>query len=301
MVTAEEIAGIEVFAMLSRDEQERLARAAADVTLVAGEYAANEGDDRALFAVLDGRIEAVKSRDGVERVVGERLPGDIFGEVPIVLGAPFPVGFRASVRSRVMRISPAEYHAIAAVDSVVPKAIGALAQFRMTGERGLQGLASQAPPPRAIVVGHRWDPACALLRQFLHRNQISFSWVRPDAPEASAAWEGALPADADLPVIRFAGGKTVVRPQLRRVAELLGLGTEPEAAEYDTIVIGAGPAGLAAAVYGASEGLRTVVVEREAPGGQAGTSSRIENYLGFPSGVSGEELSRRAGSEPRSW
>ena len=86
----------------------------------------------------------------------------------------------------------------------------------------------------------------------------------------------------------------MVRPQLRRVAELLGLGTEPLAAEYDVVVVGAGPAGLAAAVYGASEGLRTIVVEREAPGGQAGTSSRIENYLGFPSGVSGDELARRA-------
>jgi thioredoxin reductase (NADPH) len=85
-----------------------------------------------------------------------------------------------------------------------------------------------------------------------------------------------------------------VRPQLRRVAELLGLGTEPESVEYDTIVVGAGPAGLAAAVYGASEGLRTIVIEREAPGGQAGTSSRIENYLGFHEGVSGDELARRA-------
>ena len=90
------------------------------------------------------------------------------------------------------------------------------------------------------------------------------------------------------------GGKTVVRPQLRRVAELLGLATEAEAAEYDTVIVGAGPAGLAAAVYGASEGLRTIVIEREAPGGQAGASSRIENYLGFPSGVSGDELASRA-------
>jgi thioredoxin reductase (NADPH) len=90
-----------------------------------------------------------------------------------------------------------------------------------------------------------------------------------------------------------------VRPQLRRVAELLGLGTEPAAAEYDTVVIGAGPAGLAAGVYGASEGLRTIVIEREAPGGQAGTSARIENYLGFPSGVSGEELARRALQQAR--
>jgi thioredoxin reductase (NADPH) len=95
-------------------------------------------------------------------------------------------------------------------------------------------------------------------------------------------------------VIRVVDGKTVVRPQHRRVAELLGLTTEPAAAEYDTVIVGAGPAGLAAAVYGASEGLRTIAVEREAPGGQAGTSSRIENYLGFPSGVSGEELAGRA-------
>jgi thioredoxin reductase (NADPH) len=90
-----------------------------------------------------------------------------------------------------------------------------------------------------------------------------------------------------------------VRPQLRRVAELLGLGTEAAAAEYDTVIVGAGPAGLAAAVYGASEGLRTIVVEREAPGGQAGTSSRIENYLGFPSGVSGDELGSRALQQAR--
>ena len=91
----------------------------------------------------------------------------------------------------------------------------------------------------------------------------------------------------------------MVRPQLRRVAELLGLATEPAAAEYDTVIVGAGPAGLAAAVYGASEGLRTIVVEREAPGGQAGTSSRIENYLGFPSGVSGDELASRALQQAR--
>ena len=299
MVTAEEIAGIEVFAMLGPERQERLARSSADVILAAGEYAANEGDDRALFAVLDRRIEAVKSSDGIDRIVGERLPGDVFGEVPIVLGAPFPVGFRAAVRSRVLRIEPAAYHLVAAVDPIVSKAIGALAQYRMTGDRGLQGLASQAPALRATVFGAPSDPACAQLRLFLNRNQITFSWVQPSAPDAAERWEGAPPAEADCPVIRFADGKTVVRPGLRRVAELLGLGTEPEAAEYDTIIIGAGPAGLAAAVYGASEGLRTLVVEREAPGGQAGTSSRIENYLGFPSGVSGDELASRALQQAR--
>ncbi len=299
MVTAEDVAGIEVFAMLEPAEQERLARVAADVSLVAGEYAANEGDDRALFAVLDGRIEAVKEVDGADRVVGERLPGDVFGEVPIVLGTVFPVGFRAAVQSRVLRVNPADYHAIASVDPIVAKTIGALASHRMTGARGLVGLAAAPPPPRAIVVGQRWDPACAQLRRFLDRNQVSFRWVQPDAPDAAEQWDGPLPSADDCPLVRVVGGKTVVRPELRRVAELLDLGTEPQAAEYDTVVIGAGPSGLAAAVYGASEGLRTLVVEREAPGGQAGTSSRIENYLGFPSGVSGDELASRALQQAR--
>jgi thioredoxin reductase (NADPH) len=299
VVTAEEIAGIEVFAMLEAGQQQRLARAAADVRLVPGEYAASQGSDRALFAVLEGRIEAVRSEDGGERVVGERLPGDVFGEVPIVLGTVFPVGFRAAVASRVARIEPAEYHSVAAVDPIVSKAIGALASHRMTGARGLSGLAAVAPPPRAVVFGGRADPACAQLRHFLDRNQITFAWVQPEAPDAAEHWEGPLPDPADCPVVRFIGGKTVVRPQLRRVAEILGLGTEARVTEYDTVVIGAGPSGLAAAVYGASEGLRTLVVEREAPGGQAGTSSRIENYLGFPSGVSGDELASRALQQAR--
>ena len=152
---------------------------------------------------------------------------------------------------------------------------------------------------RTIVLGHRWDASCAELRRFLDRNQIRFRWLQPDVPADAEQWSGALPADGDYPAIRVVNGKTVARPQLRRVAELLGIATEPAAAEYDTVIVGAGPAGLAAAVYGASEGLQTIVVEREAPGGQAGTSSRIENYLGFPSGVSGEELSSRALQQAR--
>jgi thioredoxin reductase (NADPH) len=174
-----------------------------------------------------------------------------------------------------------------------------LAGHRIGGPGGLQGIAAEPPPPRAIVVGHRWDASCAELRHFLDRNQITFRWLQPDAPDGAEHWGGPLPPEADCPVIRVVDGKTVVRPQLRRVAELLGLGTEAAAAEYDTVIVGAGPAGLAAAVYGASEGLRTIVVERQAPGGQAGASSRIENYLGFPSGVSGDELASRALQQAR--
>jgi thioredoxin reductase (NADPH) len=299
MVTADDIGRIEIFACLEEADRERLARAAADISLVPGEYAAHEGDERALFGVLDGRMEAVKVVDGIDRVVGERAPGEIFGEVPITLGTLFPVGFRAAEASRLMRVAPNEYHAVAAVAPDIPKEVGRLASHRMTGPRGLQGIAAEPPPPRAIVLGHRWDAACTELRRFLDRNQISFKWVTPDAPDAAEQWGGPVPADEDCPVVRVIDGKTVVRPQLRRIAELLGLGTEPIAAEYDTIVVGAGPAGLAAGVYGASEGLHTLVIEREAPGGQAGTSSRIENYLGFPSGVSGDELASRALQQAR--
>jgi len=299
MVTADDVRRVGIFSELDRPACERLSRAAADISLAAGEYAAHEGDERALFALLDGRIEAVKVVDGIDRVVGERQPGDIFGEVPITLGTLFPVGFRAADPSRVMRIEPHQYHGVAAVAPDVAKEVGRLAAERMSGPRGLQGIAAEPPPPRALVLGNRWDASCTELRRFLDRSQISFKWVKPDDPDVAEEWGGSVPVDDDLPAIRVIGGKQVVKPRARRIAELLGLETEPSAAEYDTVIVGAGPAGLAAAVYGASEGLRTIVVERDAPGGQAGTSSRIENYLGFPSGVSGEELASRALQQAR--
>jgi thioredoxin reductase (NADPH) len=296
VVTADEIAGVSIFADLRAVERERLSRVAADIRLVPGEYAVHQGDGRALFAVLEGRLETVALEDGIPRVVGGRGVGELFGEVPIALATTFPFGFRAAEPSRVMRIEAHEYHAIAASSPEVGVKLGALARDRISG---LQGIAAEPPPPRAIVLGHRWDASCAELRRFLDRNQVTFRWITPDAPDAADQWGGPLPAEEDFPVIRVVDGKTVVRPQLRRVAELLALATEAAAAEYDTVIIGGGPAGLAAAVYGASEGLNTIVVEREAPGGQAGASARIENYLGFPSGVSGDELATRALQQAR--
>src|SRR5437764_7563199 len=115
MVTADDVRRVRIFEELDGPACERLSRAAADLSLAAGEYAAHEGDERALFALLDGRIEAVKLVDGVDRVLGERQPGEIFGEVPITFGTLFPVGFRAVEPSRVMRLEPNDYHAIAAV------------------------------------------------------------------------------------------------------------------------------------------------------------------------------------------
>jgi thioredoxin reductase (NADPH) len=296
VVTADEIAAVPIFARLDGPQRESLARAAADIHVAPGEYAIHPGDERALYALVEGRLETVRQVDGIDRVVGGRVAGDLIGEVPIALGTAFPFGFRAAEPSRLIRIDAQTYHAVASASPEVGVMLGELARDRIGG---LQGITADQPPPRALVVGQRWDASCAQVRRFLDRNQITLRWITPEDADAEGAWGGPLPDEADQPVVRVVGGKTVVRPKLRRVAELLGLTTEPSEAEYDTVIVGAGPAGLAAAVYGASEGLRTIVVEREAPGGQAGSSSRIENYLGFPSGVSGEELASRALSQAR--
>jgi thioredoxin reductase (NADPH) len=291
VVTPEEILGVSIFAGLGPVECERLSRVAADIRVVKNDYAIHAGDERALYAVLEGQLETVTLVDGVERVVGNRRVGELIGEVPIALGTRFPFGFRAAEPSRLMRLEAQHYHAIAASAPDVGVKLGELARKRI---EGLQNITADSPPPRAIVLGHRRDASCAQLRRFLDRNQVTFTWITPDARDAADQWGGPLPAEDDEPVFRLVDGTTLPRPELRQVAELLGLATRARAEEYDTIIIGGGPAGLAAAVYGASEGLRTIVVEREAPGGQAGTSSRIENYLGFPSGVSGDELASRA-------
>ena len=298
-MTAEEIARVDVFADLEPAERERLSRVVADITLAPGESAVNEGDERALFGLLEGRMEVIRRVDGVESVIGERMPGDVFGEMSIAFGMLYPGGFRAAEASRVFRIDLHDYQELAAAAPEVAERVGALANNRLTGPRGLQSRASAPSAIRAIVLGHRRDGPCAELRRFLDRNQIRFRWLQPEIPADADLWSGALPAERDLPAVRVINGKTVARPRLRQVAELLDIATEPAAAEYDTVIVGAGPAGLAAAVYGASEGLQTIVIEREAPGGQAGTSSRIENYLGFPSGVSGEALASRALQQAR--
>jgi thioredoxin reductase (NADPH) len=290
MMTTDEIRAIPLFSTLDSAILEQLARTSQDLRLKAGEFAVHEGGERALFAVLAGKVEVVKLIDGVERRLGWRVPGAIFGEVPLALGAPFPGGYRATEASRVMRVDARQYHAIAAAAPEVAAKVGALARERIGG---LQGIAAEPSKPRVIIVGPRWNTACRDLRQFLTRNEITFDWMTPDAPELPSRWPGTPPPEEDCPVL-FAEGTVLTRPTPRELACQLGLQTFARASEYDTVIIGGGPAGLAAAVYGSSEGLRSLVIEREAPGGQAGTSSRIENYLGFPGGVSGDELASRA-------
>ena len=150
------------------------------------------------------------------------------------------------------------------------------------------------PVPEIKVVGHRWSARSSGVREFLARNQVPYRWYSSDEPEGQRLLAAAGADGLALPVVFTPDGEPLVEPSDADLAGRVGLATTPSKDFYDLIVIGGGPAGLGAAVYGASEGLRTVLVERTAMGGQAGQSSRIENYLGFPDGVSGAQLTDRA-------
>jgi thioredoxin reductase (NADPH) len=160
-------------------------------------------------------------------------------------------------------------------------------------------IASWRDSPDAAVsdvklVGHRWSAPSFRARDFLARNAVPYRWYSVDEPEGQRLLEAAGAGPDDVPVVITPDGVVLRAPTEAELAGVAGLTVEPSADFYDLIVVGGGPAGLGAAVYGASEGLRTVLVEREATGGQAGQSSRIENYLGFPDGVSGGQLAERA-------
>jgi thioredoxin reductase (NADPH) len=156
--------------------------------------------------------------------------------------------------------------------------------------------AGYRPPFEGLrVIGSRWSLADFRVRNFLSRNHVPYRWLDVAAgPEAAKLLEDRKLDPAKLPVLIFADGTVLVDPDLELLASRVGLSVQAAQEFYDLIVIGAGPAGLAAGVYGASEGLRTLIIEPLAPGGQAGSSSRIENYLGFPSGITGADLGRRA-------
>ena len=163
-------------------------------------------------------------------------------------------------------------------------------------------LAGFRPPFDGLrLLSGRWAPRGHAVRDFLTRNQVPYIWLDPESDDAGRHLVASLGESLDptKPMVAFADGRVLRDPSNRDLADALGLSTQAALPFYDIVIVGAGPAGLAAAVYGASEGLKTLLVEREAPGGQAGTTSRIENYLGFPSGLSGSDLARRALTQAR--
>jgi thioredoxin reductase (NADPH) len=160
------------------------------------------------------------------------------------------------------------------------------------------------PPFEGIrLLGTRWSPRSYDLREFLARNHVPYRWMDAEAsdrdPEVRRLLASLSPEEFQLPLVLFADGQHLSEPTTTQIADRVGLRRKAETNFFDLAIVGGGPAGLAAGVYGASEGLRTVIVEREAPGGQAGLSARIENYLGFPSGLSGSDLAYRAVAQAR--
>jgi thioredoxin reductase (NADPH) len=298
MITGELLTRIPLFAGLPDSERASLAARAADVRVRRDEWLILEGQAPAFFALLEGQLAVFKAVTGRDQQIYAYTAGDYFGEVPLLLGSPAIASVRATEPSRLARLDASDFHELISHCRVLNAEI-----LKTMAQRvgRLQQLAIESPPVAATVIGHRLDLTCHNMRDFLARNRVAFTWLDVEDPSFAdrLGAEPSLPrpedlADMTLPVMVLADGRRLESPSIREAADAIGLQTAPAFDTYDVVVVGGGPAGLAAAVYGASEGLRTLAVERVACGGQAGTSSRIENYLGFPAGLSGDELSGRA-------
>jgi thioredoxin reductase (NADPH) len=289
MITAGELAKLPLFALLSKAQRERVSRTAADLHVRAGDWLTREGDVPCFFVVIEGGVEFLKEIGGVARPIGAYQSEDCFGEVPLLLGARVLVGLRARVDSRILRMDgPLFYELI----SESKRWSERILEIMATRVDGVQEMICKTKTTRVVVVGNESHSRCRDVLTFLSRSRIPYSWAdrildRDRLPSDSSILVSGLTAIID--------GETVLNePTERELAEALGIQTQPRFAAYDVVIVGGGPAGLAAAVCGASEGLKVLMIEQAIPGGQAGTSSRIENYLGFPGGISGEELSQRA-------
>ncbi len=291
MFTIDELATIPLFSTLEDKALEYLAGEVEDIHLTPGEYVAHEGEGRALAVVVEGKTELTKLVNGVEQVIGVRLPGDLGGEIPMTLGTPLPASMRAVQPSRVLKLTVEVFHTLAAMAPQVSTAVGAAALERI---EMLRSATAQPLEPLMFVIGPRLDPRVHSCDSFLHRNQIPYERMEPDDARAIARTGGETTVAAPYPVVVLRDGTQLIAPTMRAVATVSGLTVAPGRARYDVVIVGGGPAGLTAAVNGASEGLQTGLIESFAPGGQAGTSTRIENYTGFPYGVSGDELASRA-------
>ena len=290
MFEAKDLEAIPVLACLPESQRNQIAQVAADMRLCAGEWLIREGEMPWFYVLIDGQLEVIKDFDGRPQVVNQYKASDYSGELPLLLGSSFMASLRAKVASRVLRLDRLQFKEM--IDSS-PECSALIMKTMMERVTKIQNYVLENPASRVLVVGSQYDVDCRDIRSFLSSNRILFEWVDRDRePDRVPA---CMPREMQGPAVVIDRKHCVQQPPtVRRVAEALGFRTAPKEEHYDVIVVGAGPAGLAASVYGASEGLRVLLIERSTVGGQAGTSSRIENYLGFPGGISGDELSERA-------
>jgi thioredoxin reductase (NADPH) len=296
MITSDLLLGIPLLAKVPLAERESIARRAADVVLHEGEWLLREGETPSFFMILSGRVAVEKVYGGTEQVVAPFGPGDHIGEVSLLLGSATISSLRALEPLRAARLDAEDFHELV----LGCPALSQQLMRTMTKRVGmLQKAAAGSHGPAAVVIGRRMDEACYGVRDFLARNHVPFTWLDPDDEGVHAGLPPGVDPHAPGITVVTADGRALRAPSFRDLGEAVGLQTAPREPEYDVAVIGCGPAGLAAAVYGSSEGLCTIALEQTAPGGQAGTSSRIENYLGFPGGLSGDDLSLRALQQAR--
>ena len=291
MITAELLAGVPLLAEVPASELGVIATRAADLVLRTNDWLIQEGELPSFFIVLSGRLAVLKRVAGADRKITEYGPGSFAGELPLLLGSPAIASLQAIEPSRICRL---EEHDFRELIVACPQLNAQVMKVMSARIQNIQRLNVDTPTAIVTIIGHRFDLACHALRDFLSRNHVEFRFRDVHDPATRIGLPPKPSPDEQFPVVEFTDGTRLVTPTFREVAARLGLMTAPKESAYDVAIVGAGPAGLAAAVYGASEGLSTILIEREAPGGQAGTSSRIENYLGFPTGVSGDDLGRRA-------
>jgi thioredoxin reductase (NADPH) len=290
MFTPEELRQAKIFACLDEAECARLAHTIADVRLEPGEWVFREGAPALFYVLLEGSLRIVLDVHGkqTEFPQYELKPGEFLGEVPLLMGTPTFGSLLAQTSCRMARLDKQQFHHLIRDSKEARTLI-----LETLGERLLliQQRSLSLPRERLLIFGRNKDEDCHDIRAFLSANRIPYEWIdRDSSPDRVPA---GLSDDPDCPGVSVDGKLFSEPPTTREIAEALQLQTRPNHDSYDVVIVGAGPAGMAAGVYGSSEGLSVLIVERCAAGGQAGTSSRIENYLGFPEGISGEDLTGR--------
>lgn len=282
------------FPVLDAERLARVLECGVSGDVAAGQVVFRLGDETYdLVVVESGVLEVVREANLVspEVVVATFGPGEFLGELGILTGQSVYLSARVATGGRICRVPPASFRSLMATDADISDVL--LTAFTARREL-LMGVAAET----IDIIGNAFSAASMSLRTYVARQELPHRWMEADSPDAVAVMTAASLGHDDLPAVLLPGGRTVPRATPSLLAEQLGLTYRRfEGEDTDLIVIGAGPAGLAAAVYGSSEGLDTILLDAVGPGGQAAASSRIENYLGFPNGVSGAELTRLAATQ----
>jgi thioredoxin reductase (NADPH) len=275
------------FPKLSESEVEHLAGIARLCSFQDGELMFEAGHrDMPFYVVESGGIAIVDESSDVPKTIVVHGPREFSGDVSLLTDRPAPVSAYARGETRAYCVRQAELRrVIQEIPDLSDKLLEAFQTRRMLLERsGFVGVR---------VFGHLGDRHLTEIREFFDKNKVLHTWIDPDAADGQAAMKSLGIAPDQLPFLACSRGTRAARPKVAEIARCLGLMREIRTEPFDLVIVGAGPAGLAAAVYGASEGLDTLVLDRFGPGGQAGTSSRIENYMGFPAGLTGADLANR--------